>query len=144
MRLTNQLKRAFGLQNVTYNDDFANVLSAYVGYWQGRNWDPAVDDSFGFYEYCGNVSASTLQFNATAKQTREVQWLLKAGGYGNETSSLTTPMLNLINYINVTEVQPCAAQNQTQDSCFSTHDAAYYAQDDITQTWRSWPYQVSS
>ncbi|KAF2232140.1 peptidase S28 [Viridothelium virens] len=140
-RLTNQLKRAFGLQNVTYNDDFANVLSSYVGAWQGRNWDPAVDASESFYEYCGNVSASTLQFNATAKQTRNVQWLLKAGGYGNETDSLTTPMLNLINYININDVQPCAAEGQTQDSCFGTHNATFYAQDDITQSWRSWPYQ---
>lgn len=42
--LTMELKTVFGLPNVTYDDDFANVLSAGIGSWQGRNWDPAVND----------------------------------------------------------------------------------------------------
>ena len=50
-------------------------------------------------------------------------------------------MLNFINYVNTTQVVPCAANGQTQDQCFSNNNATFYAQDDISQTWRSWPYQ---
>lgn len=50
-------------------------------------------------------------------------------------------MLNFINYVNTTQVVPCALSGQTQDQCFSNNNATFYAQDDLSQTWRSWPYQ---
>lgn len=50
-------------------------------------------------------------------------------------------MLNFINYVNTTQVLPCASSGQSQDQCFSNNNATFYAQDDISQTWRSWPYQ---
>jgi hypothetical protein len=36
--LTKELKTTFGLPNVTYDDDFANVLIGGISSWQGRNW----------------------------------------------------------------------------------------------------------
>lgn len=50
-------------------------------------------------------------------------------------------MLNFIGWLNASLVAPCSKASSTQDQCFSTHNSTYYAQDDISQTWRSWPYQ---
>lgn len=37
------LKQAFGLENVTFNDDFMSALNIYgIGGWQSKNWDPEV------------------------------------------------------------------------------------------------------
>lgn len=63
--------------------------------------------------------------------------LIAAGQY-QASEALVNQMLNWIGYINLTQVATC---DETQDQCFSEHNATYYAQDDISQTWRSWPYQ---
>ncbi|KAL9605349.1 MAG: hypothetical protein Q9179_001442 [Wetmoreana sp. 5 TL-2023] len=132
-----QLKSVFGLEGITYDDDFAQVLSYPIGGWQGRNWDPAVNDP-SFYEYCGNISSPVLLNNATANATSTVQTLLSAGGYN---SALTIPMLNFINYINQNYVLPVLDSNKTLDQAYSIHNQTYYDQDDLSQDWRSWPYQ---
>ncbi|KAI4139518.1 MAG: hypothetical protein L6R39_006254, partial [Caloplaca ligustica] len=139
-RYTSQLKSAFGLSGITYDDDFAQVLSYPIGGWQGRNWDPAVNDP-SFYEYCDNITSPSLINNATANATVTVRQLLSAGGYANQTSTLTTPMLNFINYIRENYVAPVLAANTTLDQQYSTHNQTFYAQDDLDQSWRSWPYQ---
>ena len=77
-------------------------------------------------------------------QTATAQSLINAGGYGNQTATLTTQMLNYIGYVNLTQVAPCADEGETQDECFSNYNQTFYAQDDLTQTWRSWPYQYCS
>ena len=67
--------------------------------------------------------------------------MITAGGY-SANASLVNQLLNYIGYVNLTSVAPCTAEGETQDSCFSTHNATFYAQDDIsTYSWRSWPYQ---
>ncbi|KAM0798802.1 peptidase S28 [Usnea florida] len=141
--LIKELKTAFGLQDVEYNDDFASVLGTGVAGWQGRNWDPAVNDP-SFSQYCGNITANDTLYPATASLTRTVKQLVAAGGYGSQSATLTTQMLNLISYLNTTSVQPCIAGGQTTNECYTTHNATFYALDDITQTWRSWPYQYCS
>ncbi|KAI4128358.1 MAG: hypothetical protein LQ338_002760 [Usnochroma carphineum] len=135
-----QLKSAFGLSGITYNDDFAQVLSYPIGGWQGRNWDPDVNDP-SFYEYCDNITSPVLINNATANATTTVRQLLSAGGYANQISTLTTPMLNFINYIQQNYVAPVLASNTTLDQQYSTHNQTFYDQTDLAQTWRSWPYQ---
>ncbi|KAI9711496.1 MAG: hypothetical protein M1820_002059 [Bogoriella megaspora] len=148
--LTTELKTFFGLENISHDDDFASVLSSFVGGWQGRNWDPAVDSSSSFYSYCGNLSSSTVLSNATASQTAEAQKLIEAGGWGNETDTLTTPLLNFQNWININEVEPAAESKQSQDLYFGSHGNTYfgyanYTADDLSQaSWRSWPYQYCS
>lgn len=137
-----QLKATFGLPNVTYNDDFANVLSFGIQGWQSRNWDPAVNDP-SYAQFCANITSKSPLYSPSSTLKNSVHELLTEGGYGKEASALTTPFLNWIGWLAVNEVEPCAAGGQTQDACFSTHTPSFYAQDDITQTWRSWPYQVS-
>jgi hypothetical protein len=135
---TADLKSVFGLSNVTYDDDFATVVSYGIDAWQGKVWDPAMNDPT-FDEFCGNITAKSLIYPEVQSRKAAVQKLLKEGGYGNEISDLTTPFLNWIGWLGVYTVNSC----QDQESCYGTHDPTFYAQDDITQTWRSWPYQVS-
>jgi hypothetical protein len=133
-----ELKKAFGLPNVTYNDDFAATAGYGIDTWQGRNWDPELNDPT-FDNYCSNITAPKLLFPDTEPLTPTVQDLLTKGGHGSEASTLTTQFLNWIGWLNANVISGCDSANQ--DSCFSTHNATYYAQDDITQDWRSWPYQ---
>ena len=139
-KYTTELKGAFGMESITYDDDFAQVLSYPIGGWQGRNWDPAINDP-SFYEYCDNITAPSLINNATANATATVHQLLAAGGYATQVSNLTTPMLNFINYIQENYVNPVLDSNTTLDQQYSTHNQTFYDQDDLSQTWRSWPYQ---
>ena len=137
--LISQLKGAFGLTGITYDNDFAQTIGQSLGYWQNRNWDPAVNDPTFSY-YCGNLSANSTLYPVSPRARLTATSLLAAGGYASQTSTLLIPMLNYIGFINVTFVQPCAAKGMTQDQCFSTHNQTYYDQDDLSQTWRSWPY----
>ena len=138
--MINLLKNTFGLGGVTHDNDFAQVLMQGIGGWQSRMW-PAVDND-AFDNYC-NCLTAPVPLQHTSKKWNEIaETLLRAGGYGRQINELKTPLLNFISYVNATAVQSCAAKNQTQDQCYTTHDQTYYHQDDITQTWRSWPYMI--
>ncbi|KAL1636293.1 hypothetical protein SLS56_001273 [Neofusicoccum ribis] len=132
-----QLKEAFGLGNLTYDDDFANVLSYGIAGWQSLNWDPAESDP-SVFEYCSNITSDSVLYPATADLQSDVEELLSVGGYSGEKSGLTNRMLNYIGYVNLTQVSQCS---ETQDECFTNHNATFYGQDDISQEWRAWPYQ---
>ena len=123
-----------------YNDDFANALSTGIGGWQGRNWDPAVN-SPAFSQYCGNITANSTLHPPPANLTSTVKHLVAAGGYASQSATLTTQMLNFIIWANTTLVQPCISGGSTTNECYTTHNTTFYAQSDISQTWRSWPYQ---
>ncbi len=142
--LTKKLKTAFGLPNVTYDDDFANTLIYGVELWQSLNWDPAVTYN-GFYEYCDNITAPNMLYPAEKSLTSTAESLIAAGGWANESTTLTTAMLNFIGWLNTNFVSTCA-DFPTQDDClvvqgFGFHNKSSYEPDDLTQTWRSWPYQ---
>ncbi|KAL8681477.1 MAG: hypothetical protein Q9186_002423 [Xanthomendoza sp. 1 TL-2023] len=141
-KYTSQLKSAFGLEGLTYDDDFAQVLSTPIGGWQGRNWDPEVNDP-SFYEYCSNITSPTLVNNSTANATTTVHQILLAGGYSDSICTLTIPMLNFINYIKKNFVTPVleSDEDRTLDQAYSTHNTTFYSLDDLSQGWRSWPYQ---
>jgi hypothetical protein len=136
--LVAQLKSAFGLPNVTYSDDFATVVAYGIDSWQGKNWDPALNDP-SFDLYCGNVTSHAFIYPETLALKDTVHALLKAGGYHGSQHSLTRPILNWIGWLNDYAVSSCT--DPDQDSCFSTHDVTYYEQDSLAADWRSWPYQ---
>ena len=124
-----------------YNDDFANVLGFGIEGWQSRNWDPAVNDP-SFSRYCGNLTANSTLHPTPANLTSTVHRLIAASGYASDSATLTPQMLNYISYLNTTLIQPCLSSGlTTTNDCFTTHNATFYAQSDIRQTWRSWPYQ---
>ena len=142
--LTQELKIAFGLQDITYDDDFANVLSFGIGGWQGRNWDPAVNDPTFSY-YCNNITANSTLYPTFRDQTNTVQKLLAAAGYSSQSSHLTTPLLNYIGYVNATIPGPAAEAGETLNQYYTNHNSSFYTQDSIEDgSWRSWPYQYCS
>lgn len=47
-------------------------------------------------------------------------------------------MLNWISWTRQVFIDHCT---EDQDTCFGTRDAEFHAADNISQTWRSWPYQ---
>ncbi|KAI4200737.1 MAG: hypothetical protein LQ350_003754 [Teloschistes chrysophthalmus] len=144
-KYTAQLKKAFGMESITYDDDFAQVLSYPIGGWQGRNWDPEINDP-SFYEYCSNITSPTLISNTTTtttpNATSTAQLLLQAGGYANSTTTLTLPLLNFITYIKQNYVLPVTSSNATSlDQTYSNHNTTFYNLSFLSQSWRSWPYQ---
>ena len=121
-----------------------NTLSYGIGGWQGRNWDPDVNDPT-FSEYCGNLTANSTLRPTTAEATTTAKNLITLGGYGAEVSTLLTPLLNFAGWTNQSlAIADCASQGETQNQCWTTHNSTYYQQDDLSQSWRSWPYQYCS
>ena len=135
--LTLTLKAAFGLQDIVYDDDFANTISFGIGGWQGRNWDPEVN-SPGFSEYCGNVTANSTFYASNSTLSGSAAYLISAAGYN---STLLTPLLNYIGYINATIPGAAADAGESLNQYYSNHNTTFYAQDSLADTWRSWPYQ---
>ncbi|KAI4845741.1 extracelular serine carboxypeptidase [Aureobasidium sp. EXF-8846] len=141
--LTLQLKTAFGLESITYDNDFASTLSSGIENWQSRNWDPKVGSPI-FDRYCNNISSDATLYPGTASLRPVVESLIKTTSYPVE-ETLVNRMLNFIGYVNLTAVVPCRRSGSTQDQCYSTHNTTTYQQDDISSyVWRSWAYQYCS
>lgn len=141
-----KLEALFGLEDISYADDFADVLSYPLGTWQNRNWDPAVDDPT-FFEFCGNITTTTsLLYNetATSENIEQAHELIVAAGWSDEAvaHSLTNQLLNYVGWLNQTVIWPCIGSGSSADSCFSSHNVTFYEQDDLSQDWRLWEYQV--
>lgn len=113
------------------------VLASGIESWQGKSWDPALNDP-DFDIYCANITSDSIIYPKTEGLTATVQDLLKKGGYGPEISTLTIPFLNWIGWLADYTVDSCGG---SQDSCFSTHISERYKPYGITQDWRAWPYQ---
>lgn len=120
------------------NQDFAATIASAIEQWQGRVWDPAVNDP-SFELYCGNITSDSIIYPDTKGLASTVGNLIQMGGYHKELKSLTTRMLNYIGYLNLTTISSCVG---SQDECFAAAQPDVLRQDDISQTWRSWPYQV--
>lgn len=141
-QLTQTLKSAFGLGNLTESDDFGNQLSSGVGGWQSLNWDPEVTSN-AFYSFCSNLTSTDILYPETASLNGTAAHLISAGGYDPK-PDLVNNMLNYIGYLNLTTVSRCSA-GRSQDECFSNHNASSYAGTDLSDySWRSWAYQYCS
>lgn len=132
-----KLKNAFGVGTLTHDQDFASLLANGLRTFQNTNWDPKVND-FSFKEFCSNITSNSNEYAMAISLTDAVRELIVAGGYEDEADVLMTPMLNYIGWINETHVSSC---KKTADECFGSFNSTFYQQDDITQEWRSWPYQ---
>ncbi|EAQ89394.1 hypothetical protein CHGG_06013 [Chaetomium globosum CBS 148.51] len=136
-----RLKTAFGLGNVTRDDDFAFTISYGISGLQGLNWDPALNDT-GYGYYCNNLTATTNLYPELTTLESEARELIEVGGYGEEADTLTNQLLNYIGYVNVTAIQNCVQSGKpSQDACFTSYNSTYYQQDDLKQDWRLWAYQ---
>ena len=135
-----QVKQLYGLEDVQYTDDFMSAIAGGVEGWQSRNWDPAVN-SPSFSDYCNTISNDTLAYPSYSNSSDLAVQIISAGGYASQASDLAPHLLNWAGWINTNEAAPVAASGESVDAYFTTHNATFYAQDDISQTWRSWPYQ---
>lgn len=133
-------KGAFNADSFTYNDDFAYTMSQGIGYWQSLNWDPKVSDPT-FFEYCSNITNDTVLYK-NENLTSSVQGFIEAGGWGNETSSLTNRMLNWIAWNQQTLIDSCSTD---LDACWGSNNAsaAKYTDKSLENYGSlSWNYQV--
>lgn len=135
-----RIKTVYGLGNVTRSDDFVNSIDGGIYGLQSTNWDPTQNDT-SYGEYCDTVSSDSVVYAGTEPLRTEVTELLDVAGYADEADVLTNRMLNYIGWINSTVVVPCASTGASQDECFTSYAPDFYRQDDISQTWRAWPWQ---
>jgi hypothetical protein len=133
-----QLKQVFGLGGVTDNTDFAAALRGGIYSLQSYNWDPANSDD-EFFRYCETVSKDENQYPDLEGRRETVKELITVAGYEDELDPLTDRMLNYIGTLGRT-VAACTEEDQNQ--CFATRNVTFTAQDDWSQTWRLWNYQV--
>ncbi|EGC49684.1 extracelular serine carboxypeptidase [Histoplasma capsulatum var. duboisii H88] len=138
---TRRLKSFFGLEGLTHNDDFANVLAWGISYWQSVNWDPKISTR-KFDYYCGNITADELLYgNGDLKD--EAEELLISGGYGKEVGILANRLLNFAGFLHHDQLVYCKETEQTMDECLGQHDMAWFKNDSLAQADnRCWPYQV--
>ena len=139
--LTAELKAVFGMQDVTYDNDFAAAVTQIVlGNWQDLNWDP--DSSTPeFYNYCDNITSTKVLYPATERKRSTVEKLIEESECADDTN--INLILNVIGYTNLTQVAPAAAANYTQDEAFGeSHNVTYNSLTSIEDAdWKSWPYQ---
>lgn len=117
------------------------MVTGVISYWQNRNWDPAVNDPT-FSEYCGNITNSTNLWPSTEPLASTVPSLIEAGGWANESSTLTTAMLNLIGFTVSLSVDSCDGD---LNDCYGTYNAsaAQYTDKSLENYgYLSWNYQV--
>jgi hypothetical protein len=74
---TAELKGVFGLPNITHNDDFAQAVAGGIDAWQGKNWDPEVNDP-SFDQYCGNITTQRTLLVQSRICSRRVDMHLKS------------------------------------------------------------------
>lgn len=135
------LKAAFNSTGISYNPDFANIVTETMSYWQNRIWDPAINDPT-FSEYCGNITNSSNLWPTDGALTANVSSLVEAGGWGNESSTLSTALANMIGFNNVLNVESCGGD---LDECYGTYNASaeHYTDRSVENYGAlSWNYQV--
>jgi hypothetical protein len=114
------LTKALGMTGLTGNANIAFQYSGGIGWWQSRNWDPEVN-SPEFDWYCGNITSSTLLWPKAASLTTNATNLIKAGGWGNETTTLLNPMLNFLAWTKDSVTSSC---DDTLNSCYNYNNAS--------------------
>ncbi|KAF8585928.1 peptidase S28 [Ramaria rubella] len=124
--LNSPLKQLFGLDGLA-DDDFASVLTSPLGGWQNHNWDPSIDDD-SWTPFCEAIA--TKPSDASRQSAR----------IGNLT--VDYGLLNYANYSQTRFAAPCLRSNSTISECYSTTDDAQFRVDDLSQTWRTWQFQV--
>ncbi|WWC91094.1 uncharacterized protein L201_006035 [Kwoniella dendrophila CBS 6074] len=120
------LKSLFGLEELPSNEDFADVISGPLGYWQAKNWDPKVG-STEFYHFCDTLTA---------------------GKAGSNIGLISIPasIVNYGKYIKENVVIRCPRSEGKPASdieeCFGTSQDSKFRATDLEQTWRLWIFQV--
>ncbi|OCF56353.1 serine carboxypeptidase [Kwoniella mangroviensis CBS 10435] len=120
------LKGLFGLEELLSNEDFADVISGPLGYWQAKNWDPKVGSN-EFYSFCDSLTAK----GASSKLglIRIPASIIYYGKYIKENVVARCPR---------SEGKPAS----DIEDCFGTSQDSKFRETDLEQTWRLWIFQV--
>ncbi|KAF9566070.1 peptidase S28 [Agrocybe pediades] len=134
-----ELKGLFGLAGLTHNTDFASMLELALNSWQNKNWNDAINDPT-FDLFCdalnqpfGNVTAKDLLL-PFGHPKRSVQI--------SKDLTVDAVIMNYAAYIKDFVDGECDTQFQTLDECFGTYNDADFQSTDLSQTWRTWNFQV--
>ncbi|KAF4126262.1 Serine carboxypeptidase S28 [Geosmithia morbida] len=127
------LKTAFGIDAKIDNADFVSAITGGITSLQSYNWDPEVS-SDAFFTYCDTISNDENQFPALESNRPFVEKIVAQTGYADDPDPLVDRMLNYIG------TQRSGSGSDSGSAEIS--DKSFYDQDDLSQTWRLWPYQV--
>ncbi|KAH7883989.1 peptidase S28 [Phlebopus sp. FC_14] len=132
------VKALFGLHALENDDDFVSVLESPLGYWQAKNWDPAVG-STKFDEFCEALSKPIVgaAHIAALPVGHENRLMSLPGGYKIDFS-----ILNYAQYIKENQVKRCLDADMTLEDCYGTHDDSKFTETSLDQEWRLWLFQV--
>ncbi|KAI0291929.1 peptidase S28 [Multifurca ochricompacta] len=120
------LKNLFGLGELESDQDFVSVLRYPLGWWQSRNWDPAVG-STNFDQFC-----ATLNGDSDTART-----VLLPGGL-----NVNVAVLNYAKWIRENVVTLCPQKaSLTIEDCFGTNNDLIYQSTDLGEDWRLWTFQ---
>lgn len=137
--MSQSLKDAFGLGDVTDNRDFANQFTSGVYGIQSTSWDPE-EGSPSFFYYCKNMTNP----EPTGENLRPtVAKLAAAAGYANDTA-VQNITLNAISWVNSTILPAWRTSNVSQDSFFTQLNATRLEENRDLSDYGlvSWNYQV--
>ncbi|EKM49563.1 uncharacterized protein PHACADRAFT_265104 [Phanerochaete carnosa HHB-10118-sp] len=144
--MKNRLKALFGLQDLEHDEDFVALIESPLGYWQAKNWDPAVG-STKFDEFCKSLDKPIVP-HVTFRNLLAINETL----HFNETEQIVTfqegfqvafAMLNYAEYIRTNFVSLCPVEaGATIEECFGTYDNSAYEGTSLEDTWRLWLFQV--
>lgn len=130
--LREPVKALFGLQGLKHDTDFVSVLSWPLGFFQGKNWDPNVDER-GFDEFCSKL---TSKGDDSALAKLESEWTTSLPGIPIEVA-----VLRYAKYIRNLVEALCPA-TEDQEDCFGTHNDEKFHGTSLQETWRLWTFQV--
>ena len=127
------LMAAFDRSGSGSKADFASSITGGITGLQSYNWDPEIS-SDEFFTYCDTISKDKNQFPEVEDQRDFAEKVLKLAGYEDELDPLTD---RLLNYMGTQQ-----RDGKVDVEFYRTSDAEFTDQDDLSQTWRLWTYQV--
>ncbi|KAH8927475.1 hypothetical protein BT69DRAFT_1237902 [Atractiella rhizophila] len=133
--LTTTMKRQFGLENVTSDQDFVSVLQSPMGMWQGGNWE---DGPVGRFErFCEMEKRSLVQWETIETLITNLAKQWNAVGPIERVKSFRL----YAEWFRKNVAALC--EEEDQDKCFGSDNEEDYQDVSLDQgMWRAWHYQV--
>jgi len=131
--LRKSLKSLFGLSGLQDDYDFVSTIESALGYWQSKNWDPAVG-SLVFDEFCEALNhplSGVADYGLITKP--EIKKLLEFLG-------VDVTIFNYAKYVRDNIVSQCPEDSSVEE-CFGTSDPSKYQDVSLDQNWRLWVFQ---
>ncbi|KAA8648062.1 hypothetical protein EYZ11_011251 [Aspergillus tanneri] len=139
--LNKQLKTTFGASASLDDVSFAGQLSYGLDDFQGRNWDPAVG-SFGFRQYCDNVTSTDLLYPDTRKIEASIKELIDIAGYDASNATFVTQILNHVGFLRGPIFSDIDTESKASSKRTKTAPSSNSSRPLAKSSDTSWSYQV--